>query len=851
MDASRTVTWTMNDSASLTAQSVNFAGGNASLPWTDSVLSWPNGTAINANGGIDSHMVAAPSGISLRQNWSNRVADGNFTTAAPWSYVNGTADNTTATWQTNAVARLNHTSAATGVLWDSLDTQGLWAPIPVCAGSSSKFFTVSGGEQKQGTGALGDYINVSAGSGCYAGAVNTSSLAINWGAYDYLNVWIYTNRSAPAAFEISAFNGGTLYTTTPVPLRQYWQDVAVDLTQLSARTMLNTITLRIVGTSGQAVSNLTVYFDSIRVGSAKVADTEAHVYQRFAKTQATTPLAGSASLAFDWCFTNATGVAAYAANANLSAPSGYVNTSLVPTSFGRWSHFSEDVSSHVTSTGTYNLSFSLRVVLDNISSSNVTLLIDNASFVYPGTQGGTYLSDLQTMGVDSQYSSVSWLASLPSSETTVAVAIRTGNTTSVGDPTWSPWQTWSSSPGIPTVPGAYYYQLRADLATTNASVTPVLESLTVTTQHHVDHGTVLSGVFRADSAILNWRSFNASLSTPSGTYVSFEVGNGSFMASVAPGSDLTTVLGGPLIQWQALLGTTDGLRTPTLHSVSVTYEYLGPPTRLVITHAGSAVGTGATLNVTSGGYLELGALVYDAGSHLVPATLYVVGWTVDNASAGSIQSNGTYLAGKPGVWQITAVLQGTVITSSVRVNVTAATTSSSMPFGLDDALPYIAVAIAALLGFAIYEVLVRRLFAIDDVFLIAKDGRLMFHSTRRMRADRDEDILSSMLTAIMAFLRDQDPEENGELKNFEVGGKTTLLERGKYTYLAAIYSGRVPGWAGKDLRRFMTDLEARFGDAFAHWTGSPEDLHGLKDYMQRFVSRVRYRRGPRSGGRAS
>ncbi len=853
-DASRTVTWTMNNSASLTTQNVDFGGGNASLPWTDSILSWPNGTAINANGAIDPHTVVTPSGISLKQDWSNRVADGTFTTASPWHYLNGTADNTTAMWGPTMMARLNHTSAATQTLWDSMDTQGLWAPIPVCAGSSSKFFTVSGSQQKQGSGALGDYVNVSGGASCYAGAVNTSSIAIDWGAYDLLNVWIYLNRSAPAAFQISAFNGGTLYTTTPIPLRQYWQDVAVDLTQLSARTMLNTVTLRIVGISGQPVTNLTVYFDAIRVGAAKLANTVAYVYQPFAKIQATTPLPGSAYLSFDWSFTNATGVAAYAANANLSGPSGYVNASLIPASFGNWSHFSEDVSSEVTSTGTYNLSFSLRVVLDNISASNVTLLIDNASFVYPGTQSGTYLSDLQTMGVGSQYTSLSWAAVLPSSDTTVTLAIRTGNTTSAGDPTWSGWQTWSASPGIPTVPGAYYFQLRADLATTNASVTPVLESLTLTTQHHVDHGTVLSGVFRADSTILNWRSFNASLSTPPGTYVSFEVGNGSFMVSVAPGSPLTTVLQGPYIQWQALLGTTDGLRTPTLRSVSVTYEYLGPPARLVITHAGLVVGTGVTLNVTSGQYLQLGALVYDAGSHLVPSNLYVVGWTIDNASGGSVQSNGSYQAGKPGTWVITAVLTstavptGAAVTASVRVNVTAATTQSSAPFGLVDALPYVAIGITALLGFAIYEVLVRRLFAIDDVFLIAKDGRLIFHNTRRMRADRDEDILSSMLTAIMAFLRDQDPEENGELRSFEVGGKTTLLERGEHVYLTAIYSGRVPRWAGKDLHRFMADLERDFGNAFASWTGSPEDLHGLKEYMQRFVSRVRYHGPPHLEG---
>jgi hypothetical protein len=184
--------------------------------------------------------------------------------------------------------------------------------------------------------------------------------------------------------------------------------------------------------------------------------------------------------------------------------------------------------------------------------------------------------------------------------------------------------------------------------------------------------------------------------------------------------------------------------------------------------------------------------------------------------------------------------------------VTASTLPSSNPlFSLWDAWPVLAIGVAALAGFSLYELVIRRMFAIDDVFLIAKDGRLIVHNTRRMRADRDEDILSGMLTAIMAFLRDQDPEENGELKQFQVGGKTTLLERGAHVYLSAVYSGRVPGWAGKDIHRFVSDLEANFGDAFEAWSGSPEDLHDVKEYMQRFVSHVRYHGDRHAGPRAS
>lgn len=161
---------------------------------------------------------------------------------------------------------------------------------------------------------------------------------------------------------------------------------------------------------------------------------------------------------------------------------------------------------------------------------------------------------------------------------------------------------------------------------------------------------------------------------------------------------------------------------------------------------------------------------------------------------------------------------------------------------LSSVMPYaIGVLASCGLGYIGYQFVTRRLFAIDDLFVISKDGRLLMHNTRRMRADRDEDIFSGMLTAILSFLRDSDREENGDLHRFQIGGKTTLLERGAHAYLVAVYSGRVPPWAGKDLSRFMQNLESTFGSALVRWTGDPEDLQGLKEFTKRFVSRTRYR----------
>ena len=78
-----------------------------------------------------------------------------------------------------------------------------------------------------------------------------------------------------------------------------------------------------------------------------------------------------------------------------------------------------------------------------------------------------------------------------------------------------------------------------------------------------------------------------------------------------------------------------------------------------------------------------------------------------------------------------------------------------------------------------------------------------------------------------------------------------MLERGAHAYLVAVYSGRVPRRAGQNLKRFMTSLEANFGDVFAKWSGDPEDLQGLKAFTGRFVSRFRFRPPRRINGRAA
>lgn len=150
------------------------------------------------------------------------------------------------------------------------------------------------------------------------------------------------------------------------------------------------------------------------------------------------------------------------------------------------------------------------------------------------------------------------------------------------------------------------------------------------------------------------------------------------------------------------------------------------------------------------------------------------------------------------------------------------------------------VAATSYLGYTRWN---NRRFLFEDLFLVGREGRLVMHTTRRLRADRDEDLLAGMLTAIVLFVRDSFREEREELKKFEFGDKKVAVQKGEHVYGAAIFGGEVPIGAYLSLRQFLEDVEGRYGETLPRWSGDIEDLPGLKAMMEQFGRRGRYRAG--------
>jgi hypothetical protein len=124
-------------------------------------------------------------------------------------------------------------------------------------------------------------------------------------------------------------------------------------------------------------------------------------------------------------------------------------------------------------------------------------------------------------------------------------------------------------------------------------------------------------------------------------------------------------------------------------------------------------------------------------------------------------------------------------------------------------------------------------FAVDDIFLIHLDGRLIHHATRRLATGVDSDILSSMLTAVTSFVKDA-LSRTGEstLGSLEYGDSKILLERGKWSFLAVVISGRQePTELRGEMRQVLRNVESEYGAVLSAWDGNTATMADCKKLL--------------------
>ncbi len=141
------------------------------------------------------------------------------------------------------------------------------------------------------------------------------------------------------------------------------------------------------------------------------------------------------------------------------------------------------------------------------------------------------------------------------------------------------------------------------------------------------------------------------------------------------------------------------------------------------------------------------------------------------------------------------------------------------------------VSLIGLIGAVLY--LKKEEYTIEDIFLIHESGALIKHITRTLKAERDEDILAGMFTAVQNFVDDAFAEEEDEvLKRMEYGDKKVLVHKGDSVILAVFISGDEPKWALEGMKNLVSDIEERYGEDIEEWSGDIKDIPGIAKMLK-------------------
>ncbi len=131
----------------------------------------------------------------------------------------------------------------------------------------------------------------------------------------------------------------------------------------------------------------------------------------------------------------------------------------------------------------------------------------------------------------------------------------------------------------------------------------------------------------------------------------------------------------------------------------------------------------------------------------------------------------------------------------------------------------------------------RARFKIEEAFLIYEDGRLIAHNSRRLKPERDKDIMTGMLTAVQSFVTDTlIDEERGTLDQLRYGSLSILVEGKGRVNLATIISGDESPALRQGMTNIVSYISGQYRQYLEDWDGDVDHFKDVKRYIGHLVS---------------
>ncbi len=162
------------------------------------------------------------------------------------------------------------------------------------------------------------------------------------------------------------------------------------------------------------------------------------------------------------------------------------------------------------------------------------------------------------------------------------------------------------------------------------------------------------------------------------------------------------------------------------------------------------------------------------------------------------------------------------------------TSSPTTPLWMS-ALPYVAIAVI-LAAVGLFILRSRNRSRVEEVFLVYRGGKLVWHASRTARADLEPEVVTGMLQAVEGIVERSFSPEGGHLNVLDFASMKLHIVRGHRLVAAVVLSGRNPKEVAREVGVALEDMEHAWHESLIDWDGTAASLPHLRTFMDALLA---------------